>query len=287
MGRLPVLGKNVRLWNMHKITRILVVGLLFSACSETNKEAVVARVGKATITETEFQHRVTEVAPNYQNYVLTPHGRKQFLEVLIREKMILQASRSDGILNSPVFKDRMRALREDEEKKLAEARDYLMTRLWLDKLREDGVLKVDDAAVQDYYRKNPVEVQARHILLPTAEEAEAIVKRIRRGASFAKIAEKDSLDADSAAEGGRMRPALRGEIIPELEVLFKMSTGEIGGPVRSKFGYHVLLKESAVRPSLEKVKDRIRDIVEKQKLDDHLKSLQRSFPVEVVDAQFK
>jgi len=269
-----------------KLLFLLVVVPLSVSCAR-NDETVVARVGKAVITESEFQRKLMEVAPAYQNYVLTPYGRKQFLEVLVREKLILQASRADGIASSPEFRNRMRTLRQEEEQKVAEARDYLLTRLWLDKLRKRGILKVTEENVRDYHRKYPLEVKARHILLPTPEEAESTLKRVRRGASFAALAKKKSLDADTAIDGGRMRPALYGEIIPELKVVFKMRVGEVGGPVRSKFGYHILYKESQNRPALNKVRHRIRNILENKKLDDHLESLQASFPVEVVDAQFK
>jgi len=268
-----------------KLFFLFIIAFL-SACSRS-QEAVVARVGKAVITESEFQRKLVEVAPNYQNYVLTPLGRKQFLEVLIREKLILQASHMDGVAASPEFKDRIQTLRREEERKLAEARDYLLTRLWMEKLRKRGILKVTEEDIADYFKKHPVEVRARHILLPTAEEAETVVKRIRAGASFAVLAAKESLDADTAEDGGKMRPALFGEIVPELEVVFKMQVGELGGPVRSNLGYHVILKESQMRPALERVKDRIRNILEKKKLDEHLKSVQSSIPVEVVDAQFK
>ncbi|MFH2202959.1 MAG: peptidylprolyl isomerase [Elusimicrobiota bacterium] len=264
----------------------LMTVLTLGACRRGD-EAVVARVGRAVITESEFQRKLTEVAPTYQNYVMTPYGRKQFLDVLVREKLMLQASRADGIASSPEFMDQIRTIRREEEQKVAAARDYLLTKLWLEKLHKRGVLSVTDEDVKDYFRKHPVEVQARHILLPTAEEAEATLNRVRRGASFAMVAEKISLDADTAAVGGLLPPMLSGEVIPELEIIFKMSTGEIGGPVRSKFGYHVLLKESASRPAFETVQERIRNILEKRRLDAHLKTLQASFPVEVVDAQFK
>jgi len=84
-----------------------------------------------------------------------------------------------------------------------------------------------------------------------------------------------------------MSPALAGETLPELDVLFKMRVGELGGPVRSKFGYHILHKDGEDRPAFEAVRDRTMEIVEKQKLDRHLQTVQASFRVEVVDEQFK
>ena len=57
--------------------------------------------------------------------------------------------------------------------------------------------------------------------------------------------------------------------------------------MRSKFGYHVLKKENEQKADFETVKGRIRELLEKRKLDAHLHGLQASFPVEVVDVQFK
>jgi len=268
--------------------RLISLVVVLAGCKGA-KEVAVARVGRAVITETEFQQKLTEVSPDYQNYVLTPYGRKQFLDILIREKMIIQAAQADGVAASPEFKERMRQAHQESEDRLNQARDYLLARLWFEKLRTGGVLGVRDDEVQDYHKKHPTEVLARHILLPTAEEAEATLREVRgRGAAaFAAKAKKSSLDADTAGEGGRMRPALFGEIIPELEVVFKMRVGEAGGPVRSKFGYHVVLKEGENPVPFDAAKDRIKNILEKQKLDKHLQSLQASIPVEVIDAQFK
>jgi parvulin-like peptidyl-prolyl isomerase len=271
-----------------RILCIVSLMVVLAGCKGA-KEAAVARVGRAVITESEFQQKLGEVSPDYQNYVLTPYGRKQFLDILIREKMIIQAAQADGVAALPEFKDRMRQAHQEAEERLNQARDYLLARLWFEKLRKGGVLAVTDGDVQDYHKKHPTEVLARHILVPTPEEAEAVLREVRgRGAAvFAAKAKKSSLDADTAGDGGKMRPALFGEIIPELEVVFKMRVGEAGGPIRSKFGYHVVLKEGESNVSLDAVKDRVRNILEKAKLDKHLQSLEGSIPVEVIDAQFK
>jgi parvulin-like peptidyl-prolyl isomerase len=264
----------------------LILALGVSSCKK-KQEGIVARVGKSTISEAEFRRKLSEVAPDYQNYVLTPLGRRQFLDVLIREKLILEAARSDGVAASPEFKEQMAQLKKEEEEKLLEARDYLLARLWFDELRRKGIMKISDQEVQDYHKKYPNEVRVRHILLAAAEEAVEVLKKIRDGANFSTIAKNLSLDADTATQGGQMQPALFGEIIPELEVVFKMRVGETAGPVRSKFGYHVLLKEGERALAFGAAEERIRNILEKQKLDRHLQSLQGSYPVEVFDVQFR
>lgn len=267
---------------------LIMLLLASAACRKTREEEeVVARVGRAAITQTEFQRKLQEVAPGYQSYVATPHGRRQFLDVLIREKLMLEAAKADGVAESPDFREQMAELRREEEAKLREAHDYLLSKLWVERLREKRLVSADEEEARDYLRRNPVQVAARHILVATADEAESVLARVRGGASFAETAKKLSLDGETAPEGGRMRPALLGETLPELDVLFKMRVGEIGGPVRSKFGYHILHKDGEDRPAFEAVRGRVLEIVEKQKLDRHLQSVQASIRVEVVDEQFK
>jgi len=275
---------------MERFTLIAVALCLFagaSACRVMESEEIVARVGNSTITQSEFREKLAEVGTNYQSYVLTPLGRRQFLDVLIREKLIQEAARADGIERQPEFQEQMNRLRREEEAKIRDAREHLLARMWIEHLSTDGVLRVRDDELQDYHRKNPNEVEVRHILLATPSEAEAVLKQARSGVSFAELAKKNSLDADTAPEGGRMSPALRGEIIPELAVVFKMAVGEIAGPLRSSFGYHVVLKEKQRKTEFASVKERVREIVERGRLDAHLQSLQVRHRVEVIDAQFK
>ena len=115
-----------------------------------------------------------------------------------------------------------------------------------------------------------------------------IKKKIRAGASFSRLAKAYSLDTGSAMKGGLMPPALYGEVIPDLEdVVFEMRVGELSGPIKTKFGYHILHKDSAHKVSFEKEKERYILIIEKEKLDNYLQSMQNKFPVEIIDEQFK
>lgn len=264
----------------------LLLGLALSGCG-WRREPALARVGRFSITGAEFRRKLAEVAPEYQAYVLTPNGRRQFLDVLIREKMILAAASDAGVQKTPEFKDQMGKLRSDAAERLAEGRDYLLTRMWLEDLRKKGVLAVHDDEVRKYWEDHPTEAEVRHILVAVPEEAEALLRKLRSGASLASLAQAKSIDAETAANGGRMRPALYGEIIPELEdVVFKSRVRETVGPIRSKFGYHVLRKESERRLTFQAAEERVRRVLEKQRLDAHLQSVQSRYPVEVFDAQF-
>lgn len=269
--------------------RFLIFAVAASALiSGCRRQPIVAKVGSLRITQSEFQRAIAEVAPSYQNYVLTPNGRRQFLDILIREKIILAAAGASDVPRSPDYRAQSAQLKQDADEQLRAGREDLLKRLWLDDLRGKGVIKVSDDDAHDYWRRHPVEVEMRHILVATPAEAEQLAKKVRSGASFAQLAKEHSLDAATAANGGKMPPAILGEIIPELEdIAFRMRDGEVGGPIKSKFGYHVLKKDGEKKVKFEDVEDRIKGVIEKQKLDKYLQSIQDKFPVEVVDEQFK
>lgn len=272
---------------MRRLSLLLLAGLALAAC-RSEKDPVVAKVGKLKITQSEYRKKLAEVSSGYQDYVLTPSGRRQFLDVLVREKLVVAAAQASDVPRSADFRQRLDRLRKEEEERVREGGEYLLTTLWVDDLRKRGILKVEDSEVAEYVEKHPTEVDMRHILLATPDKAEEIAKRLRGGANFAKLAKEESLDAATAADGGRLPPSLYGEVIPELEeVVFRMRPGEIGGPLKSKFGYHVLRKEGERRPPLEEAKERVARLLEKQKLDRHLQSVQEKFPVEIVDEEFK
>lgn len=266
---------------------IVLSAFLLAGC-RGEKDPVVARVGKLKITQSEFQRKLAEVSQGYQDYVLSPSGRRQFLDVLIREKLVLAAAQQSDVPRSAEFRAQLEKLRKEEEDRVREGGEYLLTSMWIEDLRRRGDLKVDESDVRDYLAKHPLEVDMRHVLLGTPEVAASVAKRLRGGANFVKVAKDESLDAATAQDGGKLPTSLYGEVIPELEeVVFRMRTGEIGGPLKSKFGYHVLRKDGEKKVTLEDGRPRVARLLEKQKLDAHLQAIQAKFPVEVVDEQFR
>ncbi len=264
--------------------------VVLAAACRGEKDPVLARVGKLTITQSEFRRKISEVSQGYQDYVLTPSGRRQFLDVLVREKLVLAVAQRSDVPHSADFRARLEQLRRDEADRVRDGGEALLTSLWVDDLRKAGILKITDPEIDDYLAKHPSEVEIRHVLLATSDKAVSVAKKLRAGANFVKIAREESLDASTAAQGGKFPPLMHGEVIPELEeVVFRMRVGEIGGPLKSKFGYHVVKKESENRLPVRtaETRERVVRLLEKQKFDHYLQQMQEKFPVEVVDEQFK
>ena len=85
------------------------------------------------------------------------------------------------------------------------------------------------------------EVWARHILVDTEAEAKTIYNFLQPGGDFASFAKTSSKDTGSAANGGDLGWFGKGAMVSEFEAAaFSQKIGEIGEPVKTQFGYHII-----------------------------------------------
>jgi peptidyl-prolyl cis-trans isomerase C len=81
---------------------------------------------------------------------------------------------------------------------------------------------------------------ARHILVDTEEECEQIKQKILAGADFGSMAREHS-QCPSSQQGGELGQFGPGEMVPEFDkVVFAAKIGEVQGPIRTDFGYHLV-----------------------------------------------
>ena len=81
---------------------------------------------------------------------------------------------------------------------------------------------------------------ARHILVPSAQACEDIKKEIEGGAQFADLAREHST-CPSSRRGGDLGEFSPGMMVPEFDkVVFSAAVGEVQGPVKTQFGYHLI-----------------------------------------------
>jgi foldase protein PrsA len=125
-----------------------------------------------------------------------------------------------------------------------------------------GIESLDDAALQQYYEDNPDRFEqacARHVLVETEEEAEAAREELLGGAEFATVAQERSLDTGSAQNGGELGCTFPGLYQPEFdEAVFSQPVGEVGEPVETVFGWHVIEVTSREQPDFDEVADEVR-----------------------------
>jgi parvulin-like peptidyl-prolyl isomerase len=89
---------------------------------------------------------------------------------------------------------------------------------------------------------NVPQVHARHILVDTEAEAINVLNRLQTGEDFAALAASLSQDVTTRETGGDLGWFVEGELLEPLltQVAFSLNSGEIGGPVATRLGYHII-----------------------------------------------
>lgn len=130
---------------------------------------------------------------------------------------------------------------------------------------------VDEARLREYYETNKDRYtragrrHARHILVEIGADAaaaearaKAAYERAQAGEDFAALARELSDDAGSRDSGGDLGMAERGDFVQAFgDAVWSMSPGEIRGPVKSEFGWHVI-RLDAVAPEATQTFDQVR-----------------------------
>ncbi|WP_290697700.1 peptidylprolyl isomerase [Amphritea sp.] len=81
---------------------------------------------------------------------------------------------------------------------------------------------------------------ARHILVKTKAEAEKLKQQLEKGEDFARLAKKHS-QCNSAKRGGDLGEFRPGTMVKAFDdVVFRKKVLEIHGPVKTKFGFHLI-----------------------------------------------
>ena len=84
-------------------------------------------------------------------------------------------------------------------------------------------------------------VNAAHILVNSEKDAQNIMARLEKGENFEELAKIFS-KCPSKKKGGNLGWFNKGEMVPEFEnAAFAAKKGDIVGPVKTQFGYHIIL----------------------------------------------
>ena len=110
-----------------------------------------------------------------------------------------------------------------------------------------------------YLFEEPQQVEARHILVESEEEARAIIEGLNDGEDFAELAAQNSIDLSNKDNAGYLGFFGRGEMVAEFEdAAFSLEIGEISDAVQTMFGFHIielLDRTEEVEVQFEEVKD--------------------------------
>ncbi|MBQ4472381.1 MAG: peptidylprolyl isomerase [Alphaproteobacteria bacterium] len=198
------------------------------------------------------------------------------IDMQINNRVVMQGAHAAGVADRPAIK---KALRMAEEQIVGQT--YL-DELLADKVTEEEIQALYDEEVKNFRREE--EIHARHILVKTEKEAKDLLVQLKAGADFAELADKKSLDENTS--GGDLGYFTKGMMIPEFgDIVFDMKKGQLSNPIKTPFGWHVVLiedKRLANPPSLEETRDDIKKAIMETKLPAILATERTKMNVEIV-----
>jgi len=201
--------------------------------------------------------------------------KEQALQQLIGKELVFDDAKKEGILKSKEFKDEFEKVKKRIEKELA-------IQLWQKRVLDK--ISISEKELKDYYNKNKDEfnqqesVHARHILVKTEDEAKKIIAELKSLSGdklknrFIELA-KEKSTGPSASRGGDLGYFAKGQMVPAFnDKVFSMKVGTVTTkPVKTQFGYHVLLLEDsreAKTRSFDEVKGFIEQRLKMEKFKD-------------------
>lgn len=264
----------------HKLlaTAALAVGLSFGASAFAQEDAVVAKVGDLEIRQSELDLAVANLDPQLQQL---PDEQKRVaaLSGAIDVKLLAQGAAEEGLAETEDFQKRMEYIKDRE--------------LHNSYFRKHVVDAVTDEEVKARYEKEIAalpkqeEVNARHILVKTEEEAKAVIADLDAGKDFAELAKAKSEDSNKD-DGGDLGWFSKGRMVPEFEeAAFALEKGAYTKtPVQSQFGFHVIKLEDrrdVQPPALEQVEPQVRQLVMRDKYLALIEKAKAEQTVEIMD----
>ncbi|MFM1524375.1 MULTISPECIES: peptidylprolyl isomerase [Helcococcus] len=146
--------------------------------------------------------------------------------------------------------------------------------------------KATDEEVKKYYEANKDSldnVDAKHILVDDEEKANEISNKLKAGEDFEKLSTKNSKDTAANAKGGQLGKVTRAAFEPDfVEAAFNLKDNEVSAPVKTKYGYHVIVVNKN-NVGLDKNKEKINDILTKQKYNKNIEEKIKSTKVNFYD----
>jgi len=215
-------------------------------------DPVVLTVGSEKITQSMFQEIISSLPAQQQAQLASPEARRSLAEQVAELKVMAQEARARKLDQSAAVKA-----------KVALQMDQILANAVYQQLTAGDP---DDAALRAYYAAHKQEwdeVKARHILIRmqgsrvpvreghkelTDEQALAKAKEVRAkivaGAKFEEQAKLESDDTGSGDNGGDLGTFGAGQMVPEFdEVVFKAPIGQVTEPIKTAYGYHLILVE--------------------------------------------
>ena len=223
---------------------------------------VLAKVGSMTIMESEVNEMVANLAQRGQNYD-NPQGRAAILDQLITNKLLLIDAQKNLYEHNAEFKAQLEKVKND-----------MLISFAVNKALSE-VKPATEEEIKKYYDDNADKfnkgesVNASHILVESEDLAKELLSKINAGEISFEDAARQNSTCPSKENGGNLGEFTKGQMVPEFDkAVFEMKVGEITGPVKTQFGYHLIKlisKNEESSYSFEEIKGQLASMLNQEK----------------------
>ena len=218
-----------------------------ASAQDATADTVVAKVGDTEITLGEMIITRTQLPQQYQSLPADVLF-EGVLDQLIQQELLASALEDVPARVDYALRNEERSLKAGE----------VINDITVGATSDEALQAAYDARYES--AEAETEYNASHLLVETAEEAEAAKARVDGGEDFAEVA-KEVSTGPSGPSGGALGWFGAGRMVTEFEDAVKnMAVGDVVGPVETQFGFHVIkLNETRVAeaPTLEEVRQEL------------------------------
>jgi peptidyl-prolyl cis-trans isomerase C len=263
--------------SLRPLVSVLLLSIFLGAFpAKAENTSPVATVNGKPITEADLTIAKAQLSEALEG-LPEDARREQLIDYMITLRLLSDEARKQKLDSAP-----------DYNQQLAFTTDKMLMEMLL---RREVDKAVSPAAIKAFYNervkamKSEMEVHARHILLPTEEEAKAALAELKKGKDFIELAKSLSKDPGTAAEGGDLGYFTKERMVPEFsEAAFKAPVGKvIPEPVKSRLGWHVIKiedKRPQAVPELSSVEPQIRTFLTRKAQADFVTNLRKDAKIE-------
>jgi len=252
-----------------------------------NEEEIIAKVNGEPVLKSELEKKI-------KNFVNMGFDQIEIPQIESMPKEVLEVIIKDIYFERNVVKEAVKlGLDKNLEinEKLQEYKKKLLTQEYLKVSTEK---EISDEAVNNKYieltnkLEGKKEYRISHILVKNKENIEPIYKKLtgKKPENFEKLAKENSIDKQSASNGGDMGFVIESSLIKEIkESLPNLKKNEISKPIKSNIGWHIVkvveIRDAKALP-FENVKEKIREQLKREKITEIARKISENVVLEFV-----
>jgi len=267
--------------NMNRFVKVLAAGTLASLTALPAFAVDIAKVNGKIITDKDVKASLAGFNEGQRRQILNDMStRREVVNNLVDQELLIQEAEKEKLDKGSEYETAYRAFR----------RQYLTDKVLAKNVRP----KLSEAAAKRYYEQNRRQystdkVQVQHILLSDEKTALETLKKVKSpGVDFQKIAETVSKDPSAKNNRGDIGVITRDSpfVAAFKDAAFNAKAGEIIGPVKTQFGYHIIKiidKQTGKILNYDEVELRVKADLQREMVQNYVAQLKKSAGVSIND----